>query len=35
MVQIISGLILATHYTPEVNQAFDSVVHIMRDVNNG
>nr|YP_009734753.1 cytochrome b [Corbicula fluminea]QID04238.1 cytochrome b [Corbicula fluminea] len=35
MVQIVSGLMLATHYTPEVNQAFDSVVHIMRDVNNG
>uniref|UniRef100_UPI00315DE898 cytochrome b n=1 Tax=Glauconome virens TaxID=457868 RepID=UPI00315DE898 len=35
MVQIISGLMLATHYTPDVNEAFNSVVHIMRDVNNG
>jgi len=23
------------HYTPSVNEAFDSVEHIMRDVNNG
>jgi ubiquinol-cytochrome c reductase cytochrome b subunit len=33
--QIISGLLIAVHYTPEVDQAFHSVVHIMRDVNGG
>lgn len=35
MVQIFTGLIIATHYTPEVGQAFDSVIHIMRDVDGG
>nr|BAB83788.1 cytochrome b [Ruditapes philippinarum] len=35
MSQIISGLLMAVHYTPEVDQAFHSVVHIMRDVNGG
>nr|AME17934.1 cytochrome b [Cyclina sinensis] len=35
VVQIVSGLLMAVHYTPEVGQAFDSVVHIMRDVNGG
>lgn len=33
--QIITGLLIAVHYTPEVNLAFRSVVHIMRDVNGG
>nr|YP_010990144.1 cytochrome b [Polymesoda caroliniana]WOV69032.1 cytochrome b [Polymesoda caroliniana] len=33
--QIISGLLLACHYTADVEHAFDSVCHIMRDVNNG
>nr|YP_010254943.1 cytochrome b [Macridiscus semicancellata]QIA44518.1 cytochrome b [Macridiscus semicancellata]QUA05895.1 cytochrome b [Macridiscus semicancellata] len=35
MTQIMSGLLMAVHYTPEVDQAFRSVVHIMRDVNGG
>nr|QQP21744.1 cytochrome b [Metasepia tullbergi] len=34
-VQILSGLFLAMHYTSCVEMAFDSVVHIMRDVNYG
>nr|YP_002929379.1 cytochrome b [Meretrix petechialis]ABV53326.1 cytochrome b [Meretrix petechialis] len=35
VMQIFTGLLMAVHYTPEVSQAFDSVVHIMRDVNGG
>nr|ALO77166.1 cytochrome b [Phloiophilus edwardsi] len=35
MTQIITGLFLAMHYTPNVLMAFDSVVHITRDVNLG
>ena len=35
MVQIITGVILAMHYTPHVDYAFESVEHIMRDVNYG
>src|ERR1700756_3903741 len=34
-VQIVTGVVLAMHYTPHVNFAFDSVEHIMRDVNYG
>jgi ubiquinol-cytochrome c reductase cytochrome b subunit len=34
-VQIITGIILAMHYTPHVDMAFNSVEHIMRDVNYG
>jgi ubiquinol-cytochrome c reductase cytochrome b/c1 subunit len=34
-VQIITGIVLAMHYTPTVAGAFDSVEHIMRDVNYG
>jgi ubiquinol-cytochrome c reductase cytochrome b/c1 subunit len=34
-VQIITGIVLAMHYTPTVAGAFDSVEHIMRDVNFG
>ena len=34
-VQIVSGIWLAMHYTPEANMAFNSVEHIMRDVNYG
>lgn len=34
-IQIITGVTLAMHYTPNVLEAFDSVEHIMRDVNNG
>lgn len=33
--QIITGLFLAIHYTPHVDMAFSSVVHIIRDVNYG
>nr|YP_010303525.1 cytochrome b [Anaxilaus musgravei]QUT09477.1 cytochrome b [Anaxilaus musgravei] len=35
MIQIISGLFLAMHYTANIEMAFNSVVHICRDVNNG
>jgi ubiquinol-cytochrome c reductase cytochrome b/c1 subunit len=33
--QLITGIVLAMHYTPHVSMAFDSVEHIMRDVNYG
>jgi ubiquinol-cytochrome c reductase cytochrome b/c1 subunit len=35
VVQILTGIILAMHYVPDSNQAFDSVEHLMRDVNYG
>ena len=35
VILIISGVSLAMHYTPHVDLAFNSVEHIMRDVNNG
>jgi ubiquinol-cytochrome c reductase cytochrome b subunit len=35
VIQMISGIFLAMHYTPHVDLAFSSVEHIMRDVNNG
>ena len=35
MVQIVTGVVLAMHYTPEKTMAFASVEHIMRDVNFG
>ena len=35
IILIITGISLAMHYTPEISLAFDSVEHIMRDVNNG
>ncbi|UJW87021.1 cytochrome b [Devosia sp. SL43] len=34
-IQIVTGIILAMHYTPQVSMAFDSVEHIRRDVNGG
>ncbi len=34
-VQIITGIVLVMHYTPQVDMAFNSVEHIMRDVNYG
>ena len=34
-VQIITGIVLAMHYTPHVDLAFNSVEQIMRDVNYG
>jgi ubiquinol-cytochrome c reductase cytochrome b/c1 subunit len=33
--QIVTGIILVMHYTPHADLAFDSVEHIMRDVNYG
>nr|UQV94673.1 cytochrome B ubiquinol-cytochrome C reductase subunit [Haplopteris ensiformis]UQV94709.1 cytochrome B ubiquinol-cytochrome Creductasesubunit [Haplopteris ensiformis]UQV94728.1 cytochrome B ubiquinol-cytochrome Creductasesubunit [Haplopteris ensiformis] len=35
VIQIITGVFLAMHYTPHVNLAFNSVEHIMRDVKGG
>ena len=34
-VQIVTGIVLAMHYTPNAKEAFVSVEHIMRDVNYG
>jgi ubiquinol-cytochrome c reductase cytochrome b subunit len=33
--QIITGLVLAMHYVAHVDHAFESIEHIMRDVNYG
>nr|AAQ08468.1 cytochrome b [Betta macrostoma] len=33
--QIVTGLFLAMHYTPDISMAFSSVTHICRDVNYG
>jgi len=35
VIQIVTGIFLAMHYTPHIDMAFSSVEHIMRDVNNG
>lgn len=35
MVQIVTGILLAMHYTPHVEYAFNSVIHLMMDVPNG
>jgi len=35
VIQIVTGIFLAMHYTPHIDLAFNSVEHIMRDVNNG
>ena len=35
IIQILTGVFLAMHYTPHVDFAFNSVEHIMRDVNAG
>nr|WHL46846.1 cytochrome b [Aphaenomurus interpositus] len=35
IIQIITGLFLAMHYTSDISIAFDSIIHINRDVNNG
>jgi len=35
VIQILTGIFLAMHYTPHIDYAFSSVEHIMRDVNNG
>nr|AML25612.1 cytochrome b [Staphylinidae sp. BMNH 1274668] len=35
MIQIITGIFLAMHYSNNIELAFNSVIHICRDVNNG
>lgn len=35
IIQILTGVFLAMHYVPNIDLAFSSVEHIMRDVNNG
>ena len=35
VIQTVSGIFLAMHYRPDVAHAFDSIQHIMRDVNYG
>lgn len=35
VLQIVTGIVLVMHYVPNVSMAFDSVEHIMRDVNAG
>ena len=35
VIQIVTGVTLAMHYNPSVLEGFNSVEHIMRDVNNG
>lgn len=35
VIQIVTGIVLAMHYTPHVDHAFNSVEHIMRNVNYG
>lgn len=35
VIQLITGIALAMHYTPHINLAFSSIEHIMRDVNYG
>jgi ubiquinol-cytochrome c reductase cytochrome b/c1 subunit len=34
-VQIVTGVVLAMHYAPDTKVAFDSIEHLMRDVNYG
>ncbi len=35
IIQVITGVTLAMHYSPNVLEAFNTIEHIMRDVNNG
>jgi ubiquinol-cytochrome c reductase cytochrome b subunit len=35
MIQIVTGLVLSMHFAADAGMAFDSVEHIMRDVNSG
>jgi len=35
IIQILTGLFLAMHYTADITLAFSSVAHICRDVNYG
>ena len=34
-IQLLTGIFLAMHYTAHADMAFNSVEHIMRNVNNG
>nr|BCR02929.1 cytochrome B [Riccardoella reaumuri] len=33
--QIMTGLLLASHYNPSIMEAFNSIIHINREINNG
>jgi len=35
VIQVVTGIVLAIHYTPEVGNAYDSCLHISRNVNYG
>nr|DBA44246.1 TPA_asm: cytochrome b [Symmetromphalus regularis] len=35
VIQILTGIFLAMHYTPHADLAFSSIIHIVRDVNSG
>nr|YP_011036704.1 cytochrome b [Xestocephalus gracilus]WRK21308.1 cytochrome b [Xestocephalus gracilus] len=35
MIQLISGIMLSMHYNSDISMAFNSISHIMRDMNNG
>jgi ubiquinol-cytochrome c reductase cytochrome b subunit len=35
IMQILTGVTLAMHYNPSITEAFNSIEHVMRDVNNG
>nr|YP_010718954.1 cytochrome b [Nematus trochanteratus]WDQ45600.1 cytochrome b [Nematus trochanteratus] len=35
IIQVITGIFLAMHYTADIQLAFSSIIHICRDVNNG
>nr|YP_009629409.1 cytochrome b [Saccharosydne procerus]AVV32033.1 cytochrome b [Saccharosydne procerus] len=35
MIQLMSGIFLSMHYSPNINYAFESVIHITRNVNYG
>nr|YP_009735164.1 cytochrome b [Acropyga pallida]QBG38651.1 cytochrome b [Acropyga pallida] len=35
LIQVISGFFLSTHYTPHMNYAFNSIIHIMQNVKLG
>ena len=35
VIQMLSGIFLAMHYSPHIDLAFSSIEYIMRDVNNG
>nr|WKK30255.1 cytochrome b [Ancistrocerus oviventris] len=35
MIQILSGLFISMHYSPSTDQAFNSIIHIMKDINYG